>query len=64
MNGGGEMIGNGAIERRASAEHKVNLVNSLTTFLVFFGTMNISFTDQVSFPFKLHLSTGTPFRKL
>lgn len=30
------MIGNGAIERRASAEHKVNLVNSLTTVLVFF----------------------------
>lgn len=26
------MIGNGAIERRASAEHKVNLVNSLTSF--------------------------------
>ena len=36
MNGGGEMIGNGAVERRASAEHKVN-----HDVFSFFGTMNV-----------------------
>lgn len=58
MNGGGEMIGNGAVERRASAEHKVN-----HDVFSFFGTMIFSFTDPGSFPFKLDLCTGTSFSK-